>query len=69
MAAIRAMTPAERLRRWEEFNAAMEEMETAAFSRRYPGLTERECFLLRMRLRYGAELSAEIWPDVANLVA
>jgi hypothetical protein len=66
MRAIRDLTPSERLRRWEEFNDALLEMEVEAFRRRFPLLTERQRFLARMRLRYGAELAEAIWPDAAG---
>ena len=69
MAALRNMTPAERLRRWEEFNDALAEMEVDAHNRRYPELTERQRFLLRMRHKYGVELSARAWPESVNLIA
>jgi hypothetical protein len=69
MTAIRNMTPVERLRRWEEFNDALVAMEVEAHRRRYPDLTERQRFLVRMRLRYGAELAAKVWPETANLEA
>lgn len=62
MRALRNLTPAERLRRWEELNDALVEMETEAFRRRYPELTERQRFLARMRVRFGAELTDEVWP-------
>lgn len=63
MTAIRNMTQSERIRRWEEFNDALAEMELAAYERKYPHLTERERFLIRMRLRHGAELASLVWPE------
>ena len=69
MAAIRRLSPAERLRQWEEFNEALNEMEVESVRRRHPDLNERQRFLLSMRLRYGPELAAEIWPDAMDVVA
>lgn len=63
MRALRNLTPAERLRRWAELNDALVEMETEAFRLRYPELTERQRFLARMRVRFGVELTAEVWPS------
>ena len=69
MRAIRQMAPVERIRRWEEFNDALAEMELQALKRRYPHLTERQRFLIRMQLRYGAELAGQIWPETLTVVA
>ena len=69
MAAIRKMTPAERVRRWEQFNEALAEMETDALRTKFPDLNDRQLFLHRMRQRYGADLSSKVWPEISNLVA
>lgn len=69
MTAIRKMTPVERVRRWEEFNEALAAMESDALRRQYPDSTERQRFLIRMRQRYGADLSSQVWPEISNLVA
>ena len=69
MTAIRKMTPAERVRRWEEFNDALAAMESDALRRKYPDLTERQRFLIRMRQKHGVDLSSQVWPETANLIA
>jgi len=68
MAAIRSMTVAERLQQWEVLNTASSEMEAAAYERRFPGLSPRHRFLVRMRERYGVDLATEVWPDLADVV-
>lgn len=68
IAAVRALTPAERICQWEKLNDALIEMELDAFRRLYPDLDEHQRFLIRMRLRYGAELAAEVWPESVDLV-
>ena len=67
MAAIRAMTVAERLQQWEALNTALSEMELAAYERRFPDLSPRHRFLVRMRDRYGIDLATEVWPDLAEV--
>ncbi len=67
MAAIRAMTIAQRIEQWEALNTALAEMEEAAFERRFPDLTPRQRFLVRMRVRYGVDLATKVWPDLAEV--
>lgn len=69
MAAIRAMTVAQRIEQWEALNTALAEMEAAAFERRFPDLSPRHRFLVRMRVRYGVDLATEVWPELAEVSA
>ena len=67
MAAIRAMTVAQRLQQWEALNSALAQMEESSFERRFPDLSPRHRFLVRMRMRYGVDLATEVWPELAEV--
>ena len=67
MAAVRAMTVAQRIEQWELLNSALAEMEEASFERRFPDLSPRHRFLVRMRMRYGVALATEVWPDLVEV--
>ena len=67
MAVIRAMTAAQRIEQWEALNSALAQMEECSFERRFPDLSPRHRFLVRMRMRYGVDLATEVWPELAEV--
>ena len=69
MAVVRAMTIPQRIEQWELLNSALAEMEEASFERRFPDLSPRQRFLVRMRARYGVDLATKVWPDLADIPA
>ena len=68
MAAVRALTVDQRMKQWEALNSALAEMEEAAFELRFPDLSPRHRFLVRMQARYGVDLATKVWPDLAEVV-
>jgi hypothetical protein len=64
MAAIRALTPAQRSQLWVEFQDAIESMERAAIHRAHPLLDANTKTALLIKRRHGVNLAAMVFPGI-----
>lgn len=64
MAAIRALSPAQRSQLWAEFQDAIESMERSAIHRAHPQLDADTMTALLIKRRHGANLAAMVFPSI-----
>jgi hypothetical protein len=65
--AWRRMTPLEKLRLVSDASRAVTDLAKAGIRLRYPGASERECFLRFAAIVLGVETARRIYPDAADL--
>jgi hypothetical protein len=65
--AWRQLSPLERLRLVSDTTRAVTSLSLAGIRRRYPGASERECFLRLAAIRLGVETTRRIYPDASDL--
>lgn len=63
----RAMSPADKLRRVAELNAAADTMALAGIRLRHPGASPREQFLRLATVKLGRELALQAYPEIDQL--
>lgn len=56
-AAVRQMTPAQRVAQWEALNRAMSEMQTESIHHANPSMTEAQVHIETIRRNHGPELA------------